>query len=422
MSDADTPSRIARAFSLQDNLRALLVPGPGRLAPLDGLRALSMLWVVLFHAGWYIVPYVPLPVYFELVTSRAMLPVWRGDFGVDVFFVLSGFLIAGMLVDEQDRNGKLRIALFSARRITRLWPALAVAVLADVLLVDDRPNMVWANLLYVSNFLSIYHAAMGWTWSLSIEEQFYLLSPWLVVALAPASPQLRAAVPLFVAVALTFVGAEVVLRDDFHAPDAEIVLTRGIDAWARSYDLLYVKPWMRAGPLLAGIAAAYVYRLPGAMEAIARQHAPAALGFVAALVVAALATHWPLVEGAPRGVEVAYLATFRTAFGVAVAYVLLFSLSQHPLGVAVGRLLSARVLFPLAQISYCAYLLNPIATIRMDRLLAPFVQSSGLPAFPVLLVADAAVTFVAAVVLHLFVERPFMALRPRGRTEAQQER
>jgi peptidoglycan/LPS O-acetylase OafA/YrhL len=422
MSDPDARSRIARAFSLRDNVRALFVPPPGRLAPLDGLRALSMLWVVLFHAGWYIVPYVPRPAYVELVTSRAMLPVWRGDFGVDVFFVLSGFLIAGLLVDEQDRTGRVRIALFSARRITRLWPALAVATLADVLLVDDRLTMVWANLLYVSNFLSIYQAAMGWTWSLSIEEQFYLLSPWLVVALAPASPHLRAAVPLLIAVALTFVCAEVVLRNDFHAPDAEIVLTRDLDAWARSYDHLYVKPWMRAGPLLAGVAAAYVYRLPGAMEAIARQHAPAALGFVAALVVAALATHWPLVEGAPRGVEVAYLATFRTAVGVAVSYVLLFSLSQHPLGVAVGRLLSARVLFPFAQISYCAYLLNPIVTIRIDRLLEPLVRSSELPAFPVLLVGDAAVTFAAAIVLHLFVERPFMALRPRGRTEAQQER
>jgi peptidoglycan/LPS O-acetylase OafA/YrhL len=422
MSDPDARSTLLRAFSLRDNLHALFVPGAGRLAPLDGLRALSMLWVVLFHAGWYIVPYVPLPVYFELVTSRAMLPVWRGDFGVDVFFVLSGFLIAGLLVDEQDRNGRLRIALFSARRITRLWPALAVAALADVLLVDDRPTMVWANLLYVSNFLSIYHAAMGWTWSLSIEEQFYLVSPWLVVALAPASPHWRAAVPLLVAVALTFLCAEVVLKNGFHAPDAEIVLTRGLDAWARSYDLLYVKPWMRAGPLLAGVASAYIYRLPGAMEAIARQHVAAAFGFLGALVVAALATHWPVVEGAPLGVEVAYLATFRTAFGVAVAYVLLFSLSQHPLGVALGRLLSARFLYPFAQISYCAYLLNPIVTIRMDRLLAPFVQSGELPAFPLLLAADASVTFVAAVVLHLFVERPFMALRPRRRTEAEQER
>ncbi len=187
-------ARLRRAFSLRRNLGFLFVPAEGHLRPLDGLRALSLLWVIVFHAGWYIGKAVPVATYTALVFSPWMLPVWRGDFGVDVFFVLSGFLIAGLLIDERARTGRLRLGLFYLRRLVRLWPALWVAVLADVILFGDHVDMVWANLFYVSNFVPILEAAMGWTWSLAIEEQFYLLCPWLVSTLAPLDGRSRVAV------------------------------------------------------------------------------------------------------------------------------------------------------------------------------------------------------------------------------------
>ncbi|MGH7296154.1 MAG: acyltransferase family protein, partial [Polyangiaceae bacterium] len=174
------------AFSLDRNVRALFVPpdGAGHLRPLDGVRALSILWVVVFHAGWYAAWHIPPSTYVAMLVSPAMLPVWRGDFGVDVFFVLSGFLIAGMLADEKARTGRVRLGLFYVRRLLRLWPALVVAVAADVIVIGDHRAMAWANLLYVSNFVPIASAAMGWTWSLAIEEQFYLLWPLALGALA----------------------------------------------------------------------------------------------------------------------------------------------------------------------------------------------------------------------------------------------
>ena len=404
---------IARAFSLRHNLRLLVQPGEGRLRPIDGLRALSLLWVVLFHAGWYLWQHLPLETYGTFVHSPWMLPVWRGDFGVDVFFVLSGHLIAGMLVDEKDRTGKIRIALFTLRRLGRLWPALGVAALANALLVEDRPQYLWANLLYVSNFVPIFDAAMGWTWSLSIEEQFYLFCPWFVLAVARLQRARRLLAPLALAGVLVGVCAFAVNAGSFHAHDSEIVIDRHLLVWARGYDALYAKPWMRAGPLLAGVASAYVFRLPRAMHALGRHRVLAGLGLLAALAIAALCTHWPLAAEAPRALEIAWLAAYRSLFGVAVAYVLLLSLSEHPLGVAIGRALSSRLLYPVAQLAYCAYLVNPIATVCVDRALAP-VAPSGCLAFALLLPIDALVTLVAALALHLLVERPFMELRPRG--------
>jgi peptidoglycan/LPS O-acetylase OafA/YrhL len=412
--------RLQRAFSLRRNLRALLHPAEGHLRPLDGLRALSILWVVAFHAGWYAALHIPVQTYAALVYAPWMVPLWRGDFGVDVFFVLSGFLIAGMLAGERERTGRLRLGLFYGRRLMRLWPALGVAVLIYAEVIDDRSDMLWANLLYISNFIPIVRAAMGWTWSLAIEEQFYLVCPWLVRALAPARPRGRLLALGALALLLCGVGAWVAAAGRFHAKDAEIVVDRDFLRWARGFDHLYVKPWMRAGALLAGAAAAYVYRMPAAMEALARRRVLPVVGLGAALLVAIAAMHWPLWAAAPRWLEVTYLATFRTVFGAAVAYVLLLSLSRHPVGLFLGRVLSARILHPFAQLAYAAYLLNPIVATVVHRALSPLVWKRGVPPIPLFLPVDALLTFLAAAVLYLLVERPFMELRPRAEADPPQ--
>jgi peptidoglycan/LPS O-acetylase OafA/YrhL len=424
-AESELEERLRRAFSVRENLRALFRPpgpsadgdrpptDPPRLRALDGVRALSVLWVVLFHAAWYAAWYVPPARYGAMLFSPAMLLVWRGDFGVDVFFVLSGFLIAGMLVDERAQTGDVRLGLFYLRRLMRLWPALAVAVLADVLVIGDHVDMTWANLLYVSNLVPVTEGAMGWTWSLAIEEQFYLACPWLVRAIAPLRAGARA--PLLAALPLVMcaVGACVVHAGAFRAPDGEIVVNRDPARWALAFDALYSKPWMRAGPLLVGVGAAYLYRVPGAVAALGRARAWGAAGLLAAVALAAASTHWQIVEHAPRGLEIAYLAGFRTAFGVAVAYIILLALSPHPLGRLLGRALSWRPLYPFAQLAYSAYLLNPIVTIEVEQHLSPLVGRTGASPLLLFLPFTAIGTFVAAAAMHVLVERPFMRLRPR---------
>jgi peptidoglycan/LPS O-acetylase OafA/YrhL len=411
--NAPAKERLRRAFSLRRNLRAMLVAPEGHLRPVDGLRALSILWVMLFHSAWYTFGAVPLVLYARQLGQRWMLPFWRGDFGVDVFFVLSGFLIAGLLADEHARAGRIRLGRFYARRWIRLWPALAVGALVEVSVFRDNPRMIWANLLYVSNLLPFQHMSMKWTWSLSLEEQFYLLCPWLVAALAPRGSRMRYAVLAAIGVALCAIVGAIVVRGGFHGADSEIVVNRDPQRWIRAYDDLYVKPWTRAAPLLAGVAAAYVFRSPRAMDALARRRVMATAGLVVALALAAVCTHWQFVEHAARPVEVLYLATYRALFGVAVAYVMTFALSANPVGRALGWGLSSRVLYPIAQVSYSAYLLNPMVTTTVHHHLARMAVRTTTPAALFFLPFDFAATLGAAAVVHLLVERPFLELRPR---------
>ncbi|CAA9333930.1 MAG: hypothetical protein AVDCRST_MAG29-1205 [uncultured Nocardioidaceae bacterium] len=152
-----------------------------RLPGLDGVRALAVLGVVLYHL------------------DLAWLP--GGFLGVDVFFVLSGFLITTLLMEEIERTGRISMRDFYARRARRLLPGLflllaVMSLLALVALPEERGELrrdVAAALMYVSNWSYIvvdqsYFEAVGrppllqHLWSLAVEEQFYLVWPAVVAA------------------------------------------------------------------------------------------------------------------------------------------------------------------------------------------------------------------------------------------------
>ena len=127
------------------------------------------------------------------------------DIGVTAFFVLSGYLITSILVRERERTGRIRLGAFYRRRIARLGPAAAggARVRARVRLAGDLPPGwqlgIASTLLYFSNWVQaagIPITPLGHTWSLAIEEQFYLLWPlvlilawrrafWIALALIP---------------------------------------------------------------------------------------------------------------------------------------------------------------------------------------------------------------------------------------------
>lgn len=145
---------------------------------LDGIRGIAILLVLASHVH---VPWM----------------AGGGMVGVTLFFVLSGYLITGLLRDEVERTGKVDLRAFYVRRIRRLLPAL-VALLAVVLALGlATPLQAGLALLYVGNLWQAVGGDLGTlaaTWSLSVEEQFYLVWPalfilgrgsrWLVYALA----------------------------------------------------------------------------------------------------------------------------------------------------------------------------------------------------------------------------------------------
>lgn len=162
----DTP-----APSLYDQYRANTLFGS-----LDGLRFLCITLVIWHHT----------PIWTELS------PIFfsRGHTGVDFFFVLSGFLITTLLLREDDRTGTINLKGFYWRRILRIVPiyflVVIVAAAYEILVRGETfaLNLLPYYFLFLSNFIAVEHIGfLDPTWSLSVEEQFYLVWPALLLFL-----------------------------------------------------------------------------------------------------------------------------------------------------------------------------------------------------------------------------------------------
>lgn len=164
-------------------------PGPqpggrlGYLPALDGLRGVAVLLVSLLH---FHVPFLP-----------------GGYLGVDIFFVLSGFLITSLLVQEWGATGGVDLWRFYGRRVLRLMPALWVMLLVLVPLLTAEQLV--AGLGYTANWVmaeGVQLAYLNHVWSLAIEEQFYLAWPLVLVGLLRTGVSARVLVAVACGLAL----------------------------------------------------------------------------------------------------------------------------------------------------------------------------------------------------------------------------
>ena len=335
---------------------------------MQGLRAVAVLLVLAFHAG---------------------LPVPGGFVGVDVFFVLSGFLITGLVADEVARTGRLRLARFYARRARRLLPAAALTLVAVVAATAlwlpvtrwrDVAGDVVATSLYVVNWRladrSVDYLAQDAAaspvqhfWSLAVEEQFYVVWPVLVVGLvALARLRGRRVSRRALVVGVVAVGG---------ASLAWSVWLTAADP-SRAYFVTTTRAWeLAAGGLLA-LLAHRVARLP-AVALRAAGWVGLGLVVLAAFVFEPTTPFPGLAAAVPVGGTVLVLAAGIAGPGL--------------------RPLTARALQPVGATSYSLYLWHWPAVVVATAL------ADGVPSTRDLVVA-VVVSAIPAVVSYRLVERP----------------
>ncbi|WP_175539607.1 acyltransferase family protein [Nocardioides exalbidus] len=335
---------------------------------MDGIRAIAATLVLLFHAR---------------IPGFA-----NGGIGVDVFFTLSGFLITGILLSSVRRIGGVDYRVFYLRRALRLFPAyvavVVAAVLADVV-IDSGGTLKGAlfSAFYVANWavggLGVGLGALGHTWSLSIEEQFYIGWPIVLVFLTRVARGRRDLLAILISM---LVMASYLL--------AAILLAGGVSA-----SLVYNATPTRAVELLAGALLAVL--IEGRRQRYASL-SRSAMGWVSILLLVLVGSWgslsletdillvWPVVA----------LLTCGTITAV------------HRTAGSLHRVLASKGFVEVGKRSYGLYLWHfPIFT-TIDA-------EAGLDTWPPRLLAMA-LTAVIVPLSYRYIEQPFLALKDRTGT------
>jgi peptidoglycan/LPS O-acetylase OafA/YrhL len=363
--------------------------GKSRISALDGLRAVAVLIIMGFH---FQVSWLP-----------------GGFIGVDVFYVLSGYLITGLLLGEYRRRGRIGLSAFWLRRARRLLPALLIVVVVVILLVrfvsppglypDFRMSSLSA-LFYFSNWWQIvssgsYFVAtapaspLTHTWSLAVEEQFYLVWPLVVIAVMHFSRVFaRGLRVLLVLSVLGAVGSALEMAFLYNPAVNTTRLYFGTDTHAQS---------ILVGSVLAcSLTIIQMRRGEEGMAPPARTPTMVRLLFVAGAAgfVGTLALAYS-VDGTSA---FEYRGGFFLSALSAAAMILAAACAP---GGPIARLLSLRLLVWIGTVSYGAYLWHYPVFVYLDS------EQTGLNGVA-LLVLRFATTFALAAASYYLVERPIM--------------
>ncbi len=350
---------------------------PSHLPSLDGMRAISILLVLLAHAA-------------DIFGRESPLLFSLGQLGVSIFFVISGLLITWIMIRERDATGALSLRNFYIRRFLRILPVFwLLIIVVSALKMAHAISIDWLDILRALTFthnypLSIYRPDqyaywLTHTWSLSLEEQFYLVWPSLFAFLRPRHAARLAA-------ALALAGPVLRVLDYFALPSM-----RGTAGTAFQ---------TRIDILMVGCAAAFLLESPAWRARIRRIPARPALTATTLFLLVAdpvLTNHFAYHSP----VNMAVRLSFPTLEAFAIALTLLVVVAGKP-GLAF-RALNWKASAHIGKLSYSVY-------IWQQLFLAPRSATSLIS-----LVWRFIAIYVVAFCSFNFFERPFIKLRSRFR-------
>lgn len=373
-----------------------------RYPSLHGLRVLAIVSVVQFHVTWIFAGEQGIRLDRDFTASS--LTVF---FGMDLFFMLSGFLIGMILLRSLAKTGSQNLKRFYIRRVSRTFPSYYVVLtylaLTTSLTASQLKHLPW-EYLYGTNFMSLLRSdiIMFWGWSLALEEQFYLTVPILFFVLHRLRSD-RARLVLLTCVWLAALVIRIVIFLK-RAPWTDLLL----------YEALYFRPHTRFDTLVAGIILAFVHHHWGdAIEVWLKKPFHRAL-----LGLMSLACLWLLVQPYMFGkehVQLVHVFAWGTVTSIMYFGVLLL-LIHGDTGSWVHRALSAPIFRKIATLGYGVYLVHiPLC----DQVIVPAAQAAQARHWPMLLVWPAALlalmlsSLALAYVMHVVIEKPSLRVRER---------
>lgn len=418
---------VAKAYSVKNNFRTLFIRENDRWAFLDGYRAIGIAWVILGHCFISLQGHFGMQKWGEIISEVPAYLQWifNGDVAVDGFLMVSAFLMSNILMRQHQLHGKLGIQVFYLSRFLRLTPAYFFALLIYYLFQNTEEKNVLFNFFYIQNFVQDYDQYfLPLSWSLAVEEQFYLLlPPFLAYVL------LRSKRPFFhiasLLLASFLIRAYVIFSDEILSTTSIKGIIFDHQNFGHYFVVLYDNLYTRFGAFICGIAVAFAYRYRN-KESLALLNKPYTSLITIAMMIVAIYLCWlpVLMKGfeLPQEVNIFLNIARRNIVCMSAAWLLFCGLFSSKQALRFNTTMSLKLFYPFGHLLYSMYLFHYISVafvlgnMKLNFRLfdIDFMQNFGWWMFLAFILSFMGAMLIA-LFSFLFIEAPIMNLRPKNK-------
>ncbi|XP_076027890.1 O-acyltransferase like protein [Genypterus blacodes] len=420
------------AFSLQTTTQGVLstsspVSGGG-FSSLNGIRVLSLLWIICGHSAQFPI-IINLDNYQTWKKTVQSNPLYVFTFSGPVFLAVDTFLLLGGLLSAKSLLGSIHraedklslnvVANYLFKRFKRVQPlhlfimCLTIGLTSVVQwgpywfpFIDtlmDCKTYWWANVLLVTNLLTVHEICVPWTWYLSLDFQCYATTPLLIYLY-----RLNRGVFAFVASGLLLISS---VTSALMTARLQLPVFQPSTLTSENYvQYYYMKPYTRYGPFLIGILTG-IY-LTTKKEPLVKKKWQAAVGWFCCLSVAALLVglayilqETPSYPSAPHAL---YQGLHRPLWALTVTWIILAC--EEGYGGCIHSLLSLGLWVPLSNISFACYLTHPVFIILYIGLQETPIHYTDIN-FMYLFLGHVVLTLVVSYVFTVLIEKPYLLLK-----------
>ena len=419
----------------KNNLKSVFIRPQENFSQLDGLRAISIMMVIVFHCYFSLFSLLKKEKD-QLINFIDEMPgifnwVWQGDKGVDIFFILSGFLIANKLFKELDDQKTIKIQRFYRERLLRIMPAYMLVILLTAATTNRDLVYLLANVLFINNFLPLDKMFLRYTWTITVEMQFYFIMPFFIMLVFR---RVRYKVWLLISM---FFGASlirlIILLSEpmlFNTKFIEITLN-GSKLFDRFAEALYGNFYTRFGPFILGILVAYLYKYHRQKLTSLIRTYPGSYNFFVLISILLTIVSISIPYHNKLSVYNTYfsetgnlllIALNRNVFSFGVVALLLVSLFPTGNAKYIKTFFSAWIFYPIARVSYSMYLCQfpfimlAVVIVQGDFDQGQFVATLSFGKMALISILSILLTFLFSILTFAIIEAPFINIYKKTRT------